>query len=216
MAMTADGAAPIVGTLLAGGRAVRLGGGDKCLREIGGRPLLAHVIARAAPQVGRLVLNANGDAGRFRSFGLPVVADAVEGFAGPLAGIVSGLLWARDQAAGCRWVATFATDTPFFPCDLVTRLQQGLERESAEIAYAASGGRTHPVFGLWPVGLADALLRAMREEGMRKIDAWAARYAVATVDFPVEDGDPFFNINEPADLVLAGQRLAADRAGSAT
>ena len=200
---------PVVGLLLAGGRARRMGGGDKCLLHLGGRPLLEHVIHRARPQVARLVLNANGDPARFAAFGLPVVADTIEGFAGPLAGVLAGLDWMAGRVAGADWLATFATDTPFFPLDLVARLREAVARERADLACAASGGRAHPVFGLWPLALRDDLERAMREEGLRKIDRFTARYRLATVEWPVGDIDPFFNVNRAEDLEAAEARLRA-------
>ncbi len=191
----------VAGVLLAGGRARRMGGGDKCLRELAGQTLLARVIARAAPQVGPLVINANGDPARFAAYGLPVVADSVTGFAGPLAGVLSGMDWAADNAPDCPWIATFATDAPFFPMDMVTRLRTAVH--SADMACAASDGRAHPVFGLWPVRLRDELRRAMTEEDIRKVDVWTALYRLAQVDFAVHPIDPFFNANRPADLAKA-------------
>ncbi len=197
----------VVGVLLAGGRARRMGGGDKCLLPLGGRPLLEHVITRARPQVAALVLNANGDPQRFAAFGLPVVADTIEGFAGPLAGVLAGFDWALAEVPGARWLATFATDTPFFPQDLVARLCEAVAGGRADLACARSAGRAHPVFGLWPVSLRDDLERAMREEGLRKIDLFTARYRLATVDWPVEEVDPFFNVNRAEDLRAAEARL---------
>src|SRR5689334_19560570 len=159
----------VAGVLLAGGLSRRMGGGDKSLRQVGGQPILARVIERAKPQVEALVLNANGDAERFTEFGLPVVPDSVEGFAGPLAGILAGLDWAAANAPRCSHVASFATDAPFLPLDLVESLCQGLKREPADLACAGSGGRAHPVFGLWPVRLRETLRRAIVEEGVRKV-----------------------------------------------
>lgn len=199
---------PVVGVILAGGLARRMGGGDKGLLPLGGRSLLDHVIARARPQVATLVLNANGDPARFAAFGLPVVADSVEGFAGPLAGVLAGMDWALAQVPGARWIATFASDTPFFPLDLVTRLQDAVLREGAVLACASSAGRPHPVFGLWPIDLRDALEHAMRQEGLRKIDLFTARYRLAVVDWPAEPVDPFFNANRPEDLARAEELLA--------
>jgi len=193
----------IAGVLLAGGLSRRMGGGDKCLRLLGNRPILAQVIERARPQVAALVLNANGEPERFRAFGLSVVADSVEGFAGPLAGVLAGLDWAAAEVPGASYVASFATDAPFLPRDLVPRLVAGLADGRFELACAASGGQAHPVFGLWPVTLRDALRRALVEEGVRKVDVFTARYKLATVDFPVGEIDPFFNTNSPDDLETA-------------
>lgn len=196
-----------VGVLLAGGQARRMGGGDKSLRQLGDRTILEHVIERARPQVAELMLNANGDPARFARFGLPVAADVVEGFAGPLAGVLTGMAWARANRPDCAWIATIATDTPFFPRDLVARLGQVVE--GADLACAASNGRANPVFGLWPVRLADDLRRAMVDEEIRKVDVWTARYRLVEVDFPAEPFDPFFNTNRPEDLAEAERLLAA-------
>jgi molybdopterin-guanine dinucleotide biosynthesis protein A len=202
--MTPD-AQPVVGVLLAGGLARRMGGGDKCLCDLKGRPILAHVIARARPQVDCLVINANGDPGRFAPFGLPIVADSLGPYAGPLAGILAGLEWARDHLGVGAWVASFAADTPYFPIDWVARVRAAIAAAGADLGCCASGERSHPVFGLWPVRLAAALRQAMAAETVRKIDAWTARYHLVTVRFDIDPagGDPFFNINAPADLAMA-------------
>jgi molybdopterin-guanine dinucleotide biosynthesis protein A len=200
---------PVVGVLLAGGQARRMGGGDKCLRPLGGRTILEHVIERVRPQVAALVLNANGDPARFAHIGLPVAPDVIGGFAGPLAGVLTGMEWARTHRPDCPWIATIATDTPFFPTDLVGRLLGAVEREGTDLACAASGGRAHPVFGLWPVRLADDLRAAMTDHGMRKVDVWTARHRLAEVPFPADEIDPFFNTNRPEDLAEAERLLRA-------
>ncbi|ALJ34703.1 molybdenum cofactor guanylyltransferase MobA [Azospirillum brasilense] len=199
----------IAGVLLAGGLSRRMGGGDKSLRTLGGRSILERIVATVRPQVGPLVLNANGDPARFAAFGLPVAADVVEGFAGPLAGVLTGMEWARANAPGCRLLASFATDAPFIPGDLVARLVGAVEREGADLACARSDGQEHPVFGLWRVDLADDLRRAMVEEDMRKVDAWTARYRLAVADFATDPVDPFFNTNRPDDLAEAERLMAA-------
>jgi molybdenum cofactor guanylyltransferase len=186
-----------------------MGGGDKCLRPLGGRPILSHVIERAEPQVGALVLNANGEPARFAGYGLPVLADTIPDFAGPLAGILAGLEWAATHRPGLPWLLSIATDTPFFPRDLAGRLLAAVAEEGAELACAASAGQSHPVFGLWPVALAADLRRALVEEGMRKIDAWTARWHLVTVEFPAAPVDPFFNANHPEDLAEAERLLAS-------
>ncbi len=201
--MRPEPAAGVAGMLLAGGRSRRMGGGDKALLTLGGETVLARVIARAKPQVDALALNANGDPARFAEYGLEVVADVVAGFAGPLAGVLTGLEWAAEFAPDCPWVASFATDAPFLPADLVARLMAAVEDEGADMACAASAGRAHPVFGLWPVRLADDLRRALTDEGIRKVDVRTARYRLAVAEFAHDPVDPFFNINRPADLAKA-------------
>ena len=199
-----------VGLLLAGGLSRRMGGGDKCLRPLGGRPVLAHIIERARPQVSALVLNANGDPARFAAFGLPVAPDVIEGFAGPLSGVLTGMEWAAAHRPDAAWLATFATDAPFFPRDLVARLPAAIERGKADMACARSDGQDHPVFGLWPVHLRADLRRAM-EEGVRKVDLWTARYKLAVAEFETAPFDPFFNANRPEDLAEAERLLNAAR-----
>jgi molybdenum cofactor guanylyltransferase len=196
----------IAGLLLAGGQSRRMGGGDKCLRDLGGRALLARIIERAAPQSGPMMLNANGDGARFVDFGLPVVPDVVGDHAGPLAGVLTGLEWAAGQ--GCDWVASFACDAPFLPLDLVERLFVGVAEGQADMACARSGGRDQPVFGLWPVRLAGDLRRAVVDEDIRKVDVWTARYRLAHADFDVTPVDPFFNVNRPEDFARAETILA--------
>ena len=187
-----------------------MGGGDKCLRPLGGRPILAHVIERARAQVDTLLLNANGDPARFAGFDLPVVADGLPDFAGPLAGVLAGLDWTAAHRPGCHWLLSIAADTPFFPTDLATRLLAGAAAEGADLARAASCGRAHPVFGLWPVVLRENLRAALVEERMRKVDLWTARYRLATVDFDSTPVDPFFNPNRPEDLITA-ERMLGER-----
>jgi len=198
----------VVGLLLAGGQSRRMGGGDKALRLLGGIPLSDRVIERLRPQVDALVLNANGDPARFARLALPVAADSVPGFAGPLAGVLAGLDWAFSHRSDCPYVVSVATDAPFLPIDLVTRLARGLDEASADLACAASGGRAHPVFGLWPVRLRDDLRRALVDQTIRKVDLWTARHRLATVPFADYPVDPFFNANRPEDLETAAALLA--------
>ena len=201
----------IVGVLLAGGQSRRMGGGDKCLRPLGDRTILEHVIDRIRPQVGPLILNANGDPNRFQSYGLPVVADVVDGFAGPLAGVLTGLRWAEINAPQCEWLLSVPTDAPFVPQNLATSLRQEISAQGAQLACATSRGRTHPVVALWPVALADALEQALVGEDIRKIDRWTARYRLVEVSFDDTGVDPFFNANRPEDLAIAERLLAGER-----
>ncbi|HIJ61090.1 MAG TPA: molybdenum cofactor guanylyltransferase MobA [Rhodospirillaceae bacterium] len=190
----------VAGILLAGGLSRRMGGGDKSLLTVGGRSLMERVIERAAPQVDCLILNANGDLGRFAGFGLPVMADAVGGYAGPLAGILTGLEWLRDNRPDIPWLVSFATDTPLVPSDLVERLLAAVADGAGDLACAVAGGETQPVFGLWPVSLAGALRHALVEENLYKITAFTARYRLAHADWPGGVDGPFFNVNTAEDL----------------
>jgi molybdopterin-guanine dinucleotide biosynthesis protein A len=196
-----------VGVLLAGGLARRMGGGDKPLRLIAGRPILDHVIARVGPQCSALILNANGDPARFAAYGLPVIADDVEDFAGPLAGILAALDWVAAHRPESADVLSVAADTPFVPRDLVPALEEARHAAGTPLACAMSDGRTHPPIGLWPVALREDLRHALRVENLRKIDLWTARHGVAHAVWASEPVDPFFNANTPDDLVDA-DRLA--------
>ena len=201
----------VVGIILAGGQSRRMGGGDKCLLPLGSGCLLDHVILRLAPQVAPLALSANGDPARFSRFGLPVLADTVTGFAGPLAGILTGLEWAIANTA-CKAIVTAAGDTPFLPLDLVERLAAATGQRSGSIAVACSAGKRHPTFTLWPTDCRDALRRFLVDEDNRRVSAFIERHDFVDVDFPVPQSaaqpiDPFFNINEPDDLVRAERLL---------
>jgi len=192
-----------LGVILAGGLARRMGGGDKTMRAIAGRPILDHVIERLAPQCASLILNANGDPARFGAWGLPVVPDDVPDFAGPLAGVLAALDWTALHHPTVEWVVSVAGDCPFLPRDLVARMQAERAMMQAELAVAASGDQSHPVVGLWKVSLRDALRHALVVEECRKIDRWTARYRLVTTQWPVTPVDPFFNANTPDDVAEA-------------
>ncbi len=199
---------PVAGVILAGGQSRRMGGGDKCLRDLGGRSILSRIIARAEAQASPLVLNANGDPARFDNYGLPVAQDVIEGFAGPLAGILTGMDWVAANAPDATWMASFASDAPFFPRDMVPRMLKAAEDAEASLVCAQSNDRSHPVFGLWSMELREDLRQAVVMEELRKVDLWTARHRLVTVVFdPVEtpkgELDPFFNTNRPDDLVEA-------------
>ena len=192
-----------LGVILAGGLARRMGGGDKTMRAIAGRPILDHVIERLAPQCASLILNANGDPARFDAWGLPVVPDDVPDFAGPLAGVLAALDWTALHHPAIEWVVSVAGDCPFLPRDLVARMQTERTAMQAELAVAASGDQSHPVVGLWKVSLREALRHALVVEECRKIDRWTARYRLVTTHWPVTPVDPFFNANTPDDVAEA-------------
>ncbi len=202
----------IVGVVLAGGLSRRMGGGDKGLLALGPATMLDEVIRRLAPQVDGLVINANGDPARFARFGRPVAADPIDGFVGPLAGVLAGLRWAATHAPQASHVVSVSSDAPFLPGDLCRRLEAGLVGAAGRIAVARTGGELHPVIGLWPVALADDLDAALRT-GVRKVLAWTHVHGTVAVDFPMlqiagRTIDPFFNANTPEELDEARRLLA--------
>lgn len=196
----------VVGVLLAGGKSSRMGGGDKCLRPLAGKTILSRIVDRLRPQVSDLIINANGDASRFAPFGLPVAADSVAGFAGPLAGVHAGLSWTKANRPGAVYIVTVAADTPFFPTDLVQRfLAEAKTASTLLVAQSAKG--IHPVVGLWPVAL-EGELEASLKQGVRRVSAWVRDHGAVEIFFPPLDLDgtridPFFNINAPDDLAVA-------------
>jgi molybdopterin-guanine dinucleotide biosynthesis protein A len=201
-----------LGLILAGGLARRMGGGDKARITIAGRTILARVLATMTPQCGRLIINANGDPARFADTTLPVVADSIPDFAGPLAGILAGLDWAAAHAPDVADVASVPGDCPFLPSDLVQRLATARAAAKTPLACARSGDWRHPVVGLWPVALREDLRQALLVEGLHKIEIWTARHGVAIADWPAEPVDPFFNVNTPED-VAAAERVATQEHG---
>ena len=209
---TASRLAPdhILACVLAGGQSRRMGGGDKTLLEIGESSMLDLILSRLNAQTSNIVLNANGDPERFASYGLPVIADTVEGFAGPLAGILAGLNHARVHAPDITHVVSIAGDTPFFPTDLIRRLASAVPAQRPVIALATSHERLHPVFGLWPVALADDLAQWLAEGNSGKVLAWVDRHDSVEVPFADDAAtglDPFFNANRPEDLDIAREAL---------
>jgi molybdenum cofactor guanylyltransferase len=203
--MTTEGAT--CGLVLAGGLARRMGGGDKALIRIGEQTILDRVLERLAPSCAGIILNANGDPERFARFGRPIVPDNVAGFAGPLAGILTGLDWTAEHRPDIDWLASVPGDCPFLPRELVPRLHAARRAAGTPLACAQSGEWRHPVVGLWPVALRDDLRRALVDEGLRKIEVWTARHGVALASWPSAPVDPFFNVNTPDDLAEA-TRLA--------
>ena len=202
---------PTLGLVLAGGLARRMGGGDKARIAIGGVTILHRVLACLKPQCTSVVINANGDPARFGRYGLPVIADSVPDFAGPLAGILAGLDWAAAHAPGTEWVVSVPGDCPFLPPDLVDRLHAVRAEAGTSLACARSGDWRHPVVGLWRVDLRDDLRHALTVEDLRKIEIWTARHGVAIASWPDQPIDPFFNVNTPEDVATA-DRVAKQQA----
>lgn len=203
-----------LGVLLAGGLSRRMGGGDKGLMPLGGKPLMGHALDRLAAQTDDVIINANGDPNRFAAFSKPVVPDTIAGFAGPLAGVLAAMRYARERVPEAKIIISAAADTPFFPNDLVATLQSKAETTNT-VVLAASDGRRHPVFGLWPVSLADDLDQWLSDESNRKVLAWVDHHRWTTADFAsLSRGnttlDPFFNINTPEDLDKASELVEQD------
>ncbi len=210
----------IVGILLAGGQSRRMfeasgTAGDKGLLDVAGKPMIAHAIAMLMPQVSAMAINANGDPSRFAPFGLPVFADTVGGYAGPLAGVLAGMIWARINHPAATHIVTVSSDAPFLPPDLVAKLMAAI-RPGKAIALAASNGELHPVIGLWPTAL-EGDLEAQLQNGVRKVLAWTDRHGTSAAEFAMTDVggeqvDPFFNANTPSELDEARRLLTLSSA----
>lgn len=201
------GARGIPGVILAGGRALRMGGGDKPLRTLAGRPLVSHMIERLRPQCAALAINANGDPARYAAFGVPVVPDGVPD-PGPLGGVLAAMDWASAAFGEDAVVLTVPGDCPFLPPDLVERLEAARLAEDADVASAVSADRRHPLTAVWRVNLRAGLRRAVVDEGMRRVGDWAGRNRTASVTWPAWPLDPFFNANTHEDLAEAERLLA--------
>lgn len=210
--MIGSGDKRIVGVILAGGLSRRMGGGDKGMLDLGGCAMIEHVIARLASQVDAVAVNANGDPARLAFLGLPVVPDTIDGYVGPLAGVLAGMRWAQSKQPGATHIATVSADAPFLPADLVERLRAAVSEDQNAIAVACSANELHPVIGLWPVRLADDLEEALRA-GIRKVLRWTDRHGTVPVAFDKiaiagEHIDPFFNANTPEEMQEARRVLA--------
>lgn len=202
--------ASVVGVILAGGQSRRFGE-NKAFADLAGISLVRHVMARAAPQVGVLLVSAGLDDPRFAALGLIVLRDELtggpDGPLGPLAGIHAALRWVESHRPEARWLASFSVDTPLVPADLVARLRQAAEEQGAEIACARSAGRLHPLLALWSPRLAEEVRDAL-DRGERAAHRFIERHRAVVVDFPAEPFDPFSNVNTPEDLARLSQRLA--------
>jgi molybdopterin-guanine dinucleotide biosynthesis protein A len=199
---------PTLGLVLAGGLARRMGGGDKAFIRIGGATILDRVLACLSAQCAGVAINANGDPARFAETGATVLADNVEGFVGPLAGVLAGLDHLATNGSGIEWLLSVPGDCPFLPDDLVERLHQARRERGTPLACAKSGEWRHPVVALWPIALRADLRRALVDEDLRKIEAWTSRHGIAIAEWPTTPIDPFFNVNTPED-VAAAERIAA-------
>lgn len=212
LAMKADAAPQIVGVILAGGASRRMGGAHKGLLSLAGKPMIQHVAGRLAPQVRELAISVHGGAAEFSRFGRPLITDASSEQHGPLAGVLAGMMWAREAHPEARWIATASCDAPFCPADYVgVLLSAALEppADPMRIAIAASNGRGHFAFGVWPVALS-ADLAAYLASGERRMRDWVGRHGYVCREFAShghegQDIDPFFNVNTPEDLAFASR-----------
>ncbi len=186
-----------------------MAGREKCLLNLGDRSLLQHVIDRVQPQVSTLALNANGDPERFAPYGLPVLPDFMDGFLGPLAGIVTALRWVQKHADHAPWTMMVSSDTPFLPLTLVQDLKTAAgQADHASVVTPVSNGQRHSLCGLWRTDQADALEKAVREGGVRAIKDWLSDADIVDVDYGRFERDPFFNINTSEDLRMAHDFLS--------
>ncbi|MBF9197192.1 molybdenum cofactor guanylyltransferase MobA [Microvirga terrestris] len=190
---------PPLGAILAGGLSRRMGGSDKALLPLAGRPLVERVIERLRPQCDSVILNANGDSSRFNRMPFPVIPDSIPDHPGPLAGILAALDWSAAHRPDLAWVVSAPADTPFIPHDLVLRLHEACVVTRKPIACAASGSQVHFAVGLWPISMRHDLRQALVNQGVRSIRDWTSHHGLAEASWPVESIDPFFNINTPED-----------------
>lgn len=201
----------MAGVVLAGGRGSRMGPQPKVLIRLGGQTLLERVVLRAASQVNCLLISSNLPAAELGELGHPVLPDTVPGNLGPLAGVCAALEHLREHQPGVLWLCSFAADTPWFPLDLVARLDSARRECDARLAVARSGGKSHPVFALWPVSILPEIRATLAEAAELGAGRFQSRFRVAFADWPLtEAGDPFFNLNTPEDLAAARARLARD------
>ena len=193
----------VVGIILAGGLARRMGGGDKCLLPLAGKTLLQRSVERAQPQVSQLLLNANGNSLRFARSRLPVVPDIFPNNPGPLAGIHAGLKWVKANTPNTQWLVSFASDTPFFPTTLVEKLLESASENFNPLIIATSRLQTHPVFALWHISLLPKIETQLQTGDVPRLQDWVNSQTAAQVDFAGDGYDPFLNINTPQDLYSA-------------
>lgn len=189
--------------ILAGGRARRMGGGDKGLQMVGGRTIFSRIFERIAPQAARITINANGDISRLRDLGLEIIPDTIPDYAGPLAGVLAGLDWMAKTHPGKAHLLTVPCDCPFLPRDLAAKLVAARNQSGLPLACAHSGDFSHPAIALWPVDLREDLRKALRDEQLHKVQLWQRRHGCAEASWPVAPFDPFLNVNHPDDVARA-------------
>ena len=185
----------ILGAIIAGGKSGRMGGQEKAFLELGGRTLISHIVQRLRPQVDQIIINANGDAARFHTMGLHVVADQIESGGTPLAGLEAVL--SHAAARGFDALISVPSDTPFLPLDLVVRLS------GSQAAVAVSAGQEHYLTGFWSSSLAESLHGEITQKNLRRVRDWFRICGARKVEWDSKPFDPFFNINTPNDLALA-------------
>ena len=195
----------VVGVILAGGRSQR-GWWSQIPPELRWRYLLEHVIKRTSPQVDRLILNINEDTALFEFVNLPFVEDTIDGFAGPLAGVLAGMEWSKNTS-GSNWIATLLLTRRFYQW-IWCRILRTIEKTVQNSLMRLRKDVLIQFLGLWYVPLLEDLRRAIVKEGIRRIDVWTSRYNLQVVDFMVGEVDPFFNINHPQDLDMARDLFA--------
>lgn len=196
----------VIGVMLAGGKARRMGGGDKCLLPLTGQTLLQRSLARALPQVTTMLLSANGNSLRFARTRLPVLADSIPGQPGPLAGIYQALLWMRENARNSEWLVSFASDAPFLPEDQLEKLQAAVSADE-QLIIARANDRIQPAFALWHISLLPEIEQVLTSDTQVDLRQWASKHRATFVDFHNPHYDPFFNINTPQDLYAAEAML---------
>lgn len=204
----------VTGVVLAGGKSSRMSSDaehiNKSFCQLNGETLLQRVIDIAQPQVSTLIINSDQNKALYQGFKLAIVEDSMSGHLGPLAGILSAMEWAVLNTPDSRWIASFATDSPFIPGDTVQRLLCGAIQHNADIACVRSNNRSHPVIGLWSIRLMDDLRKQISEKQNRKVRHWANQHAFVEIEFDGGDVDPFFNINTKEDLAIAEKAMTSD------
>ena len=193
----------IIGSILTGGKSSRMGGGLKGFKKFNNQSIFDRVYHRSKNQVSNLIINSNIVTDDFDKYNLPVFSDVIKGYLGPLAGIHASINWTRINYPESEWIVTFASDTPFFPKQLVKTMYAKAKKNNKKIVLARSFKRNHPIFGLWHTSLEKDLADCILKKNIRKIEEWAKDYNYKNINFENNKYDPFFNINRPDDLIKA-------------